>query len=120
MLNLTPHEIVVLNPEGEEVISFPASGTVARLSVSEKETGMIHFDGDNIPVITSSFGEVIGLPAYDELKGHERFLVSSMVLDQLDAKWANIAYAPDTGSTAIRNDKNHIMGVTRLRTVNNK
>lgn len=117
MINLTPHEIVVLNSYGEEVVSFPASGTIARLSVSEKVTGMIHFDGDNIPVITTSFGDVVGLPPYDELEGHERFLVSSMVLDQLDIKWANIVFAPDTGTSAVRNEKNHIIGVTRLRTV---
>lgn len=117
MLNLTPHEIVIVEEDGAEIASFPASGTIARVSVIEKVTGIQYFDGIPVDIITSAFGEVEGLPSLSDLEGHERFLVSSMVLDRLGPEWSGIAFAPDTGKSAVRNDKNHIIGVTRLRTV---
>ena len=117
MLNLTPHEIIVVEENGDEIASFPASGVVARVSVTEKVTGMLRFDGIPVDVISSDFGEVEGLPSLSDLEGHERFLVSSMVLDRLGSEWSGIAFAPDTGKSAVRNEKNHIVGVTRLRTV---
>lgn len=117
MLNLTPHEIVIVDENGDEIASFPASGVVARVSVTEKVTDMIHFDGIPVDIITSAFGEVEGLPTLSELEGHERLLVSSMVLDRLGPEWSGIAFAPDTGKTAIRDAQGRVIGVTRLRTV---
>ena len=117
MINLTPHEIVIVEQDGSEIASFPASGVIARVAVIEKVTGMVSFDGIPVDVISSTFGEVEGLPSLSDLEGHERFLVSSMVLDQLGPEWSGIAFAPDTGKSAVRNEKNHIVGVTRLRTV---
>ena len=117
MINLTPHEIAIVEADGAEIASFPASGVIARVSVTEKVTGMVSFDGIPVEIITSTFGEVEGLPNLSDLEGHERFLVSSMVLDQLGPEWSGIAFAPDTGKSAVRNEKNHIVGVTRLRTV---
>lgn len=40
-----------------------------------------------------------------------------MVLDRLGPEWFGIAFAPDTGKSAVRNAQNQIIGVTRLRTV---
>ena len=117
MINLTPHEIVIVEQDGSEIASFPASGTIARVSVIEKVTGIQYFDGIPVDIITSAFGEVEGLPALSELEGHERFLVSSMVLDRLGSEWSGIAFAPDTGKSAVRNAVGHVVGVTRLRTV---
>ena len=117
MINLTPHEIAIVQADGSEIVSFSASGTIARVSVTEKVTGMVSFDGIPVDIITSAFGEVEGLPSLSELEGHERFLVSSMVLDRLGSEWSNIAFAPDTGKSAVRNAQNQIVGVTRLRTV---
>ena len=117
MINLTPHEIVIVEQDGAEIASFPASGVVARVSVTEKVTGIQYFGGIPVDIITSAFGEVEGLPTLSELEGHERFLVSSMVLDRLGPEWSGIAFAPDTGKSAVRNAQNQIIGVTRLRTV---
>ena len=117
MINLTPHEIVIVEQDGAEIVSFSASGTIARVSVTEKVTGMLRFDGIPVDVISSDFGEVEGLPALSDLEGHERFLVSSMVLDRLGPEWSGIAFAPDTGKSAVRDAQNQIVGVTRLRTV---
>ncbi len=117
MINLTPHEIIVVEQDGAEIASFPASGVVARVSVTEKVTGMTYFDGIPVDIISSTFGEVEGLPNLSDLEGHERFLVSSMVLDQLGSEWSGIAFAPDTGKSAVRDSQGRVVGVTRLRTV---
>lgn len=117
MINLTPHEIAIVEENGDEIASFPASGVIARVSVTEKVTGMLRFDGIPVDIISSAFGEVEGLPSLSDLEGHERYLVSSMVLDRLGPEWSGIAFAPDTGKSAVRNAQNQIVGVTRLRTV---
>lgn len=113
MINLTPHEIILVEADGAEIASFPASGVVARVSVTEKVTGIQYFDGIPVDIVSSTFGEVTGLPEDKDA----RFLVSGMVLDRLGPEYQNIAFAPDTGPSAVRNAAGHIVGVTRLRTV---
>ena len=113
MINLTPHAIVILNDEAEEIVSFEPSGIIARVTTSEKEVGVWNYDGDYIAIVVGEKGEVTGLPEDKDMQ----FLVSGMVLDALGPEYHNIAFAPDTGASAVRNEKGHIVGVTRLRTV---
>lgn len=103
MLNLTPHAITV----GSTIIE--PSGTLARVSMTEEVTHLVVL---GVPVITRKAGSVTGIPEV----GGEQFLVSSMVLDALGSEYAGQAFAPDTGSTAIRNEKGHIVSVTQLVT----
>ena len=70
IVNLTPHTIVVIRDSGNVVI--PASGQVARVSVSSVQDG----DIDGIPVFVSKFGDVDGLPAPQD---GTVFLVSTLV-----------------------------------------
>ena len=107
MKNLTPHDIV-LNANGERII-FEKSGELARVSVSDVVIGSEF----GVDIVVSEFGEVIGVPEV----GGERFIVSAMVLSALPASYRNQAFAPDTGSTAIRNEAGHVIAVTRLKTV---
>ena len=107
MKNLTPHDIVVSVGNTEHV--FVKSGEVARVSVTDVVIG--HEDG--IEIVVSNFGDVVGVPEV----GGEKFLVSAMVLGALGVEYRGQAFAPDTGSTAIRNDMGHIKAVTRLKTV---
>ena len=67
MINLTPHEIAIVEADGAEIASFPASGVIARVAVIEKVTGIQYFDGIPVDIITSAFGEVEGLPALSVL-----------------------------------------------------
>lgn len=114
MLNLTPHAIVVLSQDGEtEVAVFQPSGIVARLATEYASAQ----DYMGIPVSITKVVDTIHVPEANEMYP---FLVSSMVLDSLPAKYHGIAFAPDTGASAIRNVGGHIIGVTRLRTVPNK
>lgn len=113
MINLTPHAISIRLADGTTV-TIPPSGAIARVEQSETVVGSIPLDtGDSVPVITRTKGRVIGLP-YDPVRVGG-CLVSSMVLDALPPGTPGV-YAPDTGATAIRNEKGHIVAVTRLVT----
>lgn len=120
MLNLTPHPITIRCVDGYEV-TFPPSGTVARVSTVETVIGSRDvFDpsvaecdeqgnsnGSRVKVVRRVFGEVTGLPE----EGIE-CIVSSMVLDAVKGRRG--VYAPDSGPTAIRGEKGFVIAVTRL------
>lgn len=102
MINLTPHEIVILREDGTEV-RIPPSGTVARVSTADVIVGEI----DGVPVIRQQFGEVTGLP-----EEGTPCLVSALVRAAVPGRRG--VYSPDTGPTAIRNGDGQIVAVTRL------
>lgn len=104
MLNLTPHAITIR--VGEEEVTIPPSGVVARVVMNETPSTAIDI-GIQVPVIRRTPGDVVGLPT-----DGTPCLVSSLVLDA--AKGVHGVFAPDTGPTAIRNDKGLVMAVTRL------
>lgn len=103
MLNLTPHAITVRLPDGSER-TFQPSGTVAR--VTTFQTSAANLDG--IPTSYRRTGNVEGLT----LPLTQPVLVSGMVLAELSG--AENVFAPDTGSTALRDAAGHIVAVTRL------
>ena len=103
-VNLTPHDIHVRVGNEEKVI--PASGKVARVAVDQKVVGEV----DGVPVVSNSYGKVENLPDYTD--DETIYIVSSMVLQAVHQR-ADVV-APDTGSTAIRNEKGQIVAVTRF------
>ena len=113
MLNLTPHAIVLQIVPGTEVV-FPPSGTVARLTTVEKVVGHYETQMGAVPVVETL---VQGMDNIPDPMSNVKFIVSSMVLDKLGSEYAGQAFAPDTGSSAIRDSKGFIISVTRLRTV---
>lgn len=107
LINLTPHDIKIVVGEYETVI--PASGITARVDMTATEQRSLHNSSVRlIPVFYNEPGEVIGLP---EPKKGVKYLVSIVVLG---ATKRPDVFAPDTGATAIRNDKGQIQAVTRL------
>jgi hypothetical protein len=60
LVNLTPHEINIITPEGE--IKIQPSGVIARVSVTRERVGEITVDGKTIPIYKNKFGQV-GKPA---------------------------------------------------------
>lgn len=109
MLNLTPHAISILNNATGVVDTFTPSGVLARVGVTSSvvESPLPYAVG------VTTYGAVEGIPA----PGTEHFLVSAMVLDRLGSEYHGWAFAPDTGPSAIRNDKGHIVHVVALKTV---
>ena len=114
MINLTPHAINFQAQDGT-VVTFQPSGTVARVATSTVEAGTVTVLVQAIPVIKTVYGEVTDVPKLP----CEPFLVSGMVLGQLGSEYSGIAFAPATGPQdgAIRNDKGHIVAVTKFVTV---
>lgn len=112
IINLTPHNIHVYNIAGE-FQTFPASGTVARVSSTQQVLPNIEIpmevDTGGLGTYTVNktvWGEVIDLPAPE---ADVFYLVSALVLGQCTNRPDVIG--PDTGPTAVRNDKGHIVAV---------
>jgi hypothetical protein len=126
LINCTPHPITVRTPHGDQ--TFAPSGIIPRVSTTETPAEEI----DGITTVTSSVGEVAGLPEAQafcpsckcpvhfgsgpdcECGGtiEDVFLiVSRMVFDATDRI---DVVCPDTGSTCIRDEKGRIQAVTRL------
>ena len=104
MINLTPHPITLRLPDGQDV-TLPPSGAVARVSMVEEIVGTVA----GLPLIRRRPGPVIGLPDGDD----QPCIVSSMVLAALPVGASGV-YAPDTGPTAIRDERGQVVAVTRL------
>ena len=98
IINCTPHAVKV----GDTTIC--PSGIIPRVSTIEMEATSI----DGFLTVTQSKGKVENLPAP---KAGVFVLVSGMVFQASDR---SDLIAPDTGKTAIRNDKGQIIAVTRL------
>lgn len=58
IVNLTPHKVTVMASEGYVVAEYPASGQVARVTMSDTYVGSVN----GISVVTKTAGEVVGLP----------------------------------------------------------
>ncbi len=115
MINLTPDTInVVDGVDGETIVALPASGQVARVATASVLQGTLGLHGGLVlPVVSTSYGDVEGIPA----PGGEKFLVSSLVLDRLGPEYRGQAFAPDTGPTALRNAAGQVIAVRQFRTV---
>lgn len=115
VINLTPHPITLIRKDGTE-ITHPPSGTVAKVTTEEFTIDEI----DGVPTIARRFGKVVGLP--ESPSSEDVLIVSSMVLSAVEAdeallsKYWEYVFAPDTGSTARRDGKGQVSGVTRLVT----
>ena len=103
MINLTPHAITVRLSDGTSR-TYPPSGTVARVTTYETSAA----DVDGIQTAYRRTGSVEGLT----LPVTEPVLVSGMVLAELSG--VDNVFAPDSGATAIRDERGHIVAVTRL------
>ena len=100
LVNLTPHPIKIHSSEG--TITIESSGNVARVDVSESDSG----DKVNgIPIKTRTTGKALNIPSPQK---DTYYIVSSMVLASINRP---DVIAPDTGKDAIRDEKGHIISV---------
>lgn len=126
MINLTPHAITIRTTSGD--VTIQPSGVVARVATIDAVVGQItvgwlcQHSGEILPVpvsgyevelttdlVETQFGNVIGLPE----DTNTPVLVSALVLGAV--KGRPNTFAPDTGDTAVRNEKGQIVAVTRLK-----
>ncbi|QZT33673.1 hypothetical protein HUR95_15825 [Caldalkalibacillus thermarum TA2.A1] len=63
IINLTPHAIRVVGKDGQEIITIPPSGQLARVAMVKTPAEEIPAgNGINIPVNHVTYGDVEGLP----------------------------------------------------------
>ena len=74
LVNLTPHTLNIHTPDG--VVTLPPSGEVARVSTVSVSGLSVAGDWGFIPTVTTTFGEVTGLPKRTESTA---LIVSGMV-----------------------------------------
>jgi len=107
VINLTPHDIVVVGDDGTEIRRYPASGQVARVGSRVEIVGEL----DGVPVAKHQYGEVEGLPAPEP---GTVYLVS-LVVGQALAGTRDDLYGPDTSPAgAVRDAEGRIIGTKRL------
>lgn len=118
-INLTPHPINLIVSEMEPksiydvhrvlCVEFPVSGNVARVEFGEPDVSII--DGfrvhENVPI-----NGVVFLP---ESRDNINLIVSALVREQLRGQGRTDVFSPDTGSTALRNDKGAVFAVRALQ-----
>ena len=75
LVNLTPHAVNIIADDGT-VTTIPASGTIARVSVTETPSKLGELAG--VPVTRVIYGAPSGLPPYDE-EADCLFIVSQIV-----------------------------------------
>lgn len=106
IINMTPHDVVIMDENGNTVKVFPSQG-VARLSVKTAHgKPIIMDDGTTVPTSYSIFGEVEGLP---EEKDDTIYIVSSMIAGRYPQR--NDLFIPNE---SIRDDKGRIIGCKSL------
>lgn len=111
LVNLNSHPLNIHTPEGE-ILTIPPSGVVARVSQETRDEGeivtVVHNQFKKVEVFSSTFGDVVNLPAPKE--GHI-YVVSGMVLNALGGAREDVM-AP---GELIRSDKGDPIGCRGLR-----
>lgn len=101
-INLTPHSLSIRNEAGEEILSLPPSGQVARVAEQREAIGLLA----GIEISRASYGAVEGLP---EPQPGVAYIVSGMILaacqDRPDV------FAP---GVAVRDAEGRIVGARGL------
>jgi len=107
LVNLTPHEIVLMPAPGGE-IHIPPSGTVARCETCREAKGVVGVCGTLIPINRTTFGAITGLPdpAPDTL-----YIVSAVVAQA--ARRDDVVIVDD----AVRDEAGRIIGARALARV---
>lgn len=118
VLNLTPHEIVVLAPDDTK-FSYPPSGEVARCVTKDPSPVKRLEEAFGVEVVTASdFQDSVvgGLPSKKD-DGETSILVSMPVgqfLQHTPGLWSGPVLGPDSGPSAVRDEKGQIKWVRRL------
>jgi len=107
VINLTPHDVVIVDDSGKDIKLYLASGQVARVNTQAEPIGEI----DGIQVVRTKNGDVDGLP----VKQPDTVYLVSLVVAQALRDSRTDVYVPDTGpGSVVRDDKGQIIGVKRL------
>ena len=112
LINLTPHSVTIRKPD-DTVITIPPSGSIARVESFEEPRP----DTEGIPTIRRMWG---GINLGTTIEEGNIYIVSTLVLDAVQDETdplAKVLVAPDTGQTAVRDDRGQIVEVKRFITL---
>ncbi len=112
ILNLTPHEVKVVDGDGNVTLSIPSSG-VARATQTDEVVGSLELEGQTVTVVSTVFGEVTDLPEPTE---GVRIVVSVITANAARAQ----GRATDDlllTSGPVRDSEGRIIGCTRFARV---
>lgn len=62
LVNLTPHEVMIVDDDGNVKVTITPSGVVARARQTDEIVGEVMVDGQAVTLVESVFGEVEDLP----------------------------------------------------------
>jgi hypothetical protein len=108
IINLTPHEVTLLDGDGNVVRCIPTSG-VARAAKRDRPAAPV----DGVPTVRSDFGEVTDLPAPSD---GVFYIVSSIAAQAAAASGRPTADLLIPG-TVRRDEEGRPLGVTELARV---
>ena len=106
LVNLTPHVVTLVTPEGE--LTIPPSGTLARVAEVATPRGVITVDGVEIPIVAKRFGQIENLP---EPQPDTIFIVSALVAQ---AAWSMGRTDVACPGDPVRNDAGQVIGARSL------
>lgn len=108
IVNLTPHDINIVDDSGNILKTYPKSGCVAR--IDEKPYDRPDIDG--VTCFTTVNQGLFHIGDTSVLDEADYFIVSGQVFEKVD----DVKYIqPDTFGNAVRNDKGHIIGVKAFK-----
>jgi len=102
LVNLTPHQIHIVSPEGETIRTIEPEANPARVSASTETAGEV----DGVPVVHQTLGEVEGLPEPAE---ETMYIVSRMVASAAIGR--GDLFVP---AALVRDDSGRIVGCAAL------
>ena len=108
-VNLTPHEIVIINADGEVALRVASSGSLRAAEVVEPAASV-----DGVEVVATSFAALEGA----DITPREgvTFIVSPFVATHPELAGRTDVVCPDTGpASVVRDEAGRIVGVKRFR-----
>lgn len=108
LINLTPHAIMMVNDEGENILTIEPSGNVVRVTQTTEQLATVTVDGVVLPVTQNTYGELVNLP---EEKEGVSLIVSAMVASAGEKLGRKDLFIPNE---TVRNDKGQIIGCKSL------
>ena len=116
MLNLTPHKITIQSENGNITVIEP-SGHVAKIIMEDLYVYNTIVGGVDVPTILQMPHFVLGIDEDVLDKHRDGIFVDKSIIDCVPSELLEYRiYAPDTGASAIRNEKGQVEAVTRLVT----
>lgn len=105
IVNLTPHDVLVVDDDNRVLMNIPSSDLVARLKTQPVNVGRIN----GVPLVKHKCISFINLPVPDP---GTMFLVSSLI-QQFSSRGDLIA--PDTGPSCVRDNGRNVVAIRQFK-----